>query len=116
MLLKGEKLPNNRLNDGMIRKFMLEGIDEISIVKVDPYTMIKEHGHEEGVWEVWVFPEKRQVCICTEGNTHQLENDSFDVVTILAIKGSEHYTYTELNNFFSLLGYRVFKGLMTITD
>ena len=98
------------IGSGVVGKMTLNQIDEIQCLHVDPWTTIKEHGHEAGQWEVWVDMEEFVAYVCMSGEKHGLINNHNSPMTIMAVKGHQELAWADFVEFFEGLGFAVVHG------
>lgn len=104
-----------RFRKPMVEKCILEDIDEIQCLKVNPGTAIKKHGHDKQ-WEVWVDFSHMAAYVCCIGEQHELVNNSQMIRFFMAIKGHNNYSYDDLEAFFSGLGFSVMQRSLVVND
>lgn len=104
-----------RLVGPMVEKRILEGIDEIQYLYVAPWTTIKKHGHDNK-WEVWVRISRQTAHVCLIGETHELVNNTGEIMILMAIKGHINYSYDDLAGLFSMWGFSVTHGSLVVNE
>ena len=98
-----------------VKKSTLDGIDEIQYLEVAPWTSITMHGHEQQ-WEVWVRFFNKTAYVCLIGEEHELVNNTGVAMNLMAIKGNINYTYDDLAEIFTNLGFTVIHGSLVIDE
>ena len=113
--MKEKRLPNNivqgldEFREPIVKKKTLEGIDEIQYLNVGPKSIIKTHGHKDQ-WEVWVWIAEKKAYICPKEEMHACMNERDESIVLMAIKGNSDYSFEDLKEVFSDLGFSVIKG------
>lgn len=88
-MIKSEELNPKLVEKGRItkRQIAVLGDYEIGILYLDSYSKIKKHKHKND-WEIYVeLPFGIITDVCDVGKSHELENDDFNPVDVLYIKG-----------------------------
>ena len=114
-MIKEEKFPAELVDGVEVLKTPITGIDEIQYLYIAPKTSIKLHGHNNQ-WEVWTIVSKKESYICPKDEKHELINNSNEPVKVMAIKGNLDYSYEELSNFFTNLGFTTYHGSIKIEE
>lgn len=99
-----------------VEKTTIDCIHEIQSLEVAPWTTIKHHGHEPDVWEIWLNLSDMTAFVCLKGEEHRLCNNRSIPMRILAVKGTENYTYDQLANFLQKLGFKTSHGSLIVTE
>lgn len=115
-MIKSTEISKELIEGLGVRKSTLNKIDEIQFLFVEPKTTIKLHGHN-GQWEIWLvlFPIP-EAYVCLKKEEHKLVNNSDSNVVIMAIKGSDDYSYDELAELLYKFGFSVHHDSFVIEE
>ena len=86
-------LPPKIIKRGNVMKKLLfsnpnaKGITEISILELSPNSEIALHTHTNDT-EIYFLLNKNLGTLCEIGNSHSLENETNDIMTVVSIKSS----------------------------
>lgn len=116
MRMEETKLQNDYVRGKNVYKIALPDIVEVQYLFVEPYTEILEHDHDGKQWEAWLHLACRTAYICPKGEKHRLENKKGSATVVMAIKGTEDYSYEELACFFARFGFKTFHGAMILSN
>lgn len=120
-MLKKTQLPEDFIgktrSNGIpiVKKIVLEDIDEIQNLNVAPWTCIDKHGHDNQ-WEIWFHFASRKAFVCLKGEEHELLNDSDEFQSLMAIKGHGELTYEEFEEFSEGWGFSAEHGSIIIDE
>lgn len=86
---KFEGLPPEMVEKGKIQKRQIAvlGNYEIGILKLDPFSKIKKHKHNEN-WEIYFTLGGQVLDVCNVGEEHELSNNHYKSIDVLYIKGN----------------------------
>lgn len=107
------RLPKSIITGTDVQMQRLEGIGEIQMLRVLPYTSIKSHGHD-GQWEIWIWSSHKTAYVCLKGEEHRLINNSPATLFLMAIKGHFDYTYEDLSALLYEWGFHVVHGSLVV--